>query len=557
PTSERPPRRRAVARRSEVVTVASELRESSPRPEPVVAAFDFGSNSFHLLVVRGHPDRSFDVLLSEKEMLRLGEEVGLSGKFSPDAISRAAEVATRFHSLAVNLGADEFVCVATAAFREAENASTMVEAIRAACGLDVSVISGHREAELIFHAVRSFVHVGAAPIVAADLGGGSLEISVGDQRQQYFGASLRLGVGRLIAKYPPSDPPTRREIATLRRYVIQQLGPVSERARDYVPTRLVVTSGSFNALVRTAEFERFGGDPEQIKKANEPVILDVDAIEGIEGIVLGRTAKARLDHPAIDTRRNDQLPYGYILLRMLIETTGVTEVVASPWALREGLVLDALERRADFEFSFGVEELRSGSVKALAGRFLPDLTHVTHVARLAVSLGAQLPRSLALEAPDLELLSYACLLHDIGESIAQDNHDRHSAYIVESVRLRGFSREEKAIIASLVRYHRRGTPKASEYPPFGLLDHRRRERFMTMLAVLRVADALDRSHQSFVHEVSMADHGDSAVLEVHCVGDVTLELYGIRRKGQLLEKVLGRVLEISVVSDDVATDEDP
>jgi exopolyphosphatase/guanosine-5'-triphosphate,3'-diphosphate pyrophosphatase len=539
-------------RRAETAPSRAEYRESSPRPEPVVAAFDFGSNSFHLLVVRGHPDRSFDVLLSEKEMLRLGEDVGISGKFSPSAIARATEVATRFHALAVNLGADEFVCVATAAFREAENAASMVESIRAACGLEVAVISGHREAELIFHAVRSFVHVGSAPIVAADLGGGSLELSVGDQRQQYFGASLRLGVGRLLAKYPPADPPTGAELATLRRYVAQQLGPVAERARDYAPQRLVVTSGSFNALVRTAEYEQFGGNPDQIKKVNEPVILGVDAIEGIERIVLGRAAKARLDHPAIDTRRNDQLPYGYVLLRMLIEATGVAEVVASPWALREGLVLDALERRADFEFSFGVEELRSGSVNALAGRFLDDLTHVNHVARLATSLGAQLPRSLALDATDLELLGYACVLHDIGESIAQENHDRHSAYIVESVRLRGFSREEKAILASLVRYHRRGTPKASEYAPFGVLDHRRRERFMTMLAVLRVADALDRSHQSFVHEVTIADQGDRAVLEVRCVGDITLELYGIRRKGQLLEKVLGRDLAVSVIAEERA-----
>lgn len=522
---------------------ASYEQRTVPCPEPLVGAFDLGSNSFHLLVVRAKADRSFDILLSEKEMLRLGEEVGRTGRFSADAITRAIEVLAEFKAKASNVGCDEFVACATAAFREAENGDEMVEAIENATGLRVQVISGHREAQLIFLAVRSSTHIGLAPIVSADLGGGSLEISVGDQRQQYFGTSLRLGVGRLMSKFPHHDPLTPEEHATIRQYIQDALKPVMTRAIDFAPGALVVSSGSFNSLLKLAEYER-EAKSEGLREGRTS--LSAKEVLAVEAIVSKQGAEDRLKHAAIDAKRNDQLPIAFIVLKELLDSLPVQEVSSSQWALREGIVLDALSRREDFEFSYGVEELRIGSARSVASKFLSDTSHVFCVAEHCDRLVRDLGDCLGLDHTEAEVLSCAAILHDIGEAISQDNHDKHSAYIVEAGKLRGFTKEEIAMLSTLVRYHKRGVPKYTEHPSVRLLSARGKKILSPLLGLLRIADALDRSHQGYVKEVRSTVAGRELILELEVDGDVALEIFGLRKKAQLLESWLGVGLQIKV-----------
>src|SRR5205085_8676870 len=98
-------------------------------------------------------------------------------------------------------------------------------------------------------------------------------------------------------------------------------------------------------------------------------------------------------------------------------------------------------------------------------------------------------------------LEHASWLHDIGEHIAVDNHDRHTAYLIEHGRLRGFSPEEVIMLASIGRFHRRNSPKPSSYEPLRQLNDEDRERVTRLTAILRIADALDRSHSDSVADV--------------------------------------------------------
>ncbi len=529
---------------------------SPPSPDPIVGALDLGSNSFHLLVVRAHADRSFDILISEKEMLRLGEEVGVSGRFSMPSIQRAVEVVRRFRSMAETLGCWEFTVCATAAFREAENCEEMVGAIERATGLKVSVISGFREAELIYLAIRSALPIGTIPVVTADLGGGSLEMSIGDQWQQYCGTSLRLGVGRLMSKFPHHDPlwdPERREI---RSYIREHLEPFVRRIVEFQPNRLIVSSGTLNTIVALADDERHKRESRKLETTVPRGIREVSAedVRALSDLISASTPQQRLRRLGIDEKRNDQLPIGYLVLCEILDMSGLDTILASPWAMREGIVLDALSRRSDFEFTYDVGELRLGSIRAVAGRFLASTAHVEHVARLTTQLGDALGGVLHLDRSDLELLFCAALLHDIGEAVSQDGHDRHSAYLVESVDLRGFTAEERAILSTLVRYHKKGSPKLAEHQALGAIPPQRRERIPAQLGLLRVADALDRAHQGSVRSVSTEISSDELALVVNTESDITHEINGIRKKGSLLESVLGRRIRVDVVPEVVGLD---
>src|SRR4051812_43037104 len=165
-----------------------------------IAALDLGSNSFHLLVVEAHADGTFVPLVREKEVLRLGDVVTREGRLTDEACERAVAAVRRFKSLADGIDADELVACATSAVREADNGAELVDRVFEDTGVSVDVISGRDEARLIFGAVRASVVIDPGPAVCFALGGGSLEVMVGDNGGLLWSTSVHLGVARLTAE---------------------------------------------------------------------------------------------------------------------------------------------------------------------------------------------------------------------------------------------------------------------------------------------------------------------------------------------------------------------
>ena len=200
-----------------------------------IAALDLGSNSFHLLVVETRPDGSFVPLVREKEMLRLGDVVAREGVLTDEAIEAAIDTVRRFKTMADIQQIDEIVAMGTAALREAANGPAAVERIEEETGVTIKVVSGIREAQLIFDAVRASVLIDPGPALCADLGGGSLELSVGDRLGLMYATSLHLGVGRLTAELVRTDPPTKKDRSRLRDRISRSLRRGSRRRAGLRP----------------------------------------------------------------------------------------------------------------------------------------------------------------------------------------------------------------------------------------------------------------------------------------------------------------------------------
>jgi len=202
-----------------------------------IAALDLGSNSFHLLVADVHPDGTFEAVTREKEMLRLGDDVARDGRISPAAADRAVASVRRLRQLADASGAQEVIAKATSAIRTADNGSDLVDRIEAETGVEVEVISGLEEARLIFAAVRASLVLEPAPALCIDIGGGSVEISIGDAAGLRWGTSVPLGVGRLTAELVASDPPSRSDRnaldARIRRILSGVVADVRRRSRRW------------------------------------------------------------------------------------------------------------------------------------------------------------------------------------------------------------------------------------------------------------------------------------------------------------------------------------
>jgi exopolyphosphatase/guanosine-5'-triphosphate,3'-diphosphate pyrophosphatase len=504
-----------------------------------IAALDLGSNSFHLLVADAHPDGTFEPLVRDKEMLRLGSVVAATGQIGEAAGAAAVDVVRRFRAQAESLEAEDLVVCATAALREARDSALIVDRIEAETGTKVRVISGREEARLIFGAVRASVVIDPGPALALDLGGGSLELMVGDANKLAWSTSLKLGVGRLTTDLVRGDPPNAGDRRRLVHAVSTAIGRVLPEIAKLEPRLAIGSSGTLETLVRLAAGRRGGPVPASVNQ----LMVSARELDVLTQDLLRMTSAERAALPGVDSRRADLLPAGALLAMTVLDLTGLVEFVGCEWALREGMVLDAIASHSRAEWGGEPRAMRRESVLSLCRRCGWNEAHATKVSRLATELFDGTANLHRLDREDRELLELGALLHDIGEHVAMEGHERHTAYLIENGRLRGFRPDETAVLACLGRFHKRGTPKMS-FEPYSHLSGANRDRVTALVALLQVADALDRSHGGPVRDIEVYTSPGLVEVVVHADDDIDLELWGLRRKRELFERVFSCRLEV-------------
>src|SRR3954447_17240927 len=507
-----------------------------------IAALDLGSNSFHLLVADVHPDGTFEPVSREKEMLRLGDDVARYGRISESSADRAVASVRRLRQLADGLDVQEVIAKATSAIRTAANGSELVDRIEAETGVEIEVIDGLEEARLIFAAVRASIVLEPAPALCVDIGGGSVELVGGDAAGLRWATSVTLGVGRLTAELVQSDPPSKADRDALERRIRAELHPVVDEIRSRAPHMAVGLSGTINDLARLAA----AGDDGDVPASANALRITGERLRALQHRIVRMTTAERRRLPGIEEKRAELLPAGATLLAIIFDVFGINEMVTSDWALREGIVLDAVQVHDPDDWSDDPRALRRAAVAGLARRCGSDPAHSQHVTRLALSIFDQTRALHALGDDDREMLEYATRLHDIGQHVSRKGHHRHAAYLIDHAQLRGFSPDEIEFLAALVRHHRRGDIKASEARA-AALDKTARERLRKLAAILRLADGLDRGRRGIVTDVDVQIGTDLVVLRLHTRDNAELELWGVRRRRELFEKVFERELEATVV----------
>jgi exopolyphosphatase/guanosine-5'-triphosphate,3'-diphosphate pyrophosphatase len=300
-----------------------------------VAALDLGSNSFHLQVA-DVVDGRVDQVTRQKEMLRLGSTLAEQGRLGEEAIARAVASAAGLVEVARRHGAHRIVAGGTDALRRAPDGVELVERVRAATGVQVAVLSGDEEAELIFAAVRARLLHGRRRVLALDLGGGSLEVMVGSGAGLDWSASLPLGVARLTSQLVRSDPPSASDRDRVAAAVEGELAPHLPWIRRFAPHQAVGTAGTLLTLIRLAA-EGAADDGRRLPAA--PASLG--ALRALAGRLLAMDSGERRKLPGVEGGRADLLPAGIVACVTALEGAGLDSIIPCDWSLRDGMILAA------------------------------------------------------------------------------------------------------------------------------------------------------------------------------------------------------------------------
>ncbi|MDT3438660.1 MULTISPECIES: Ppx/GppA phosphatase family protein [unclassified Pseudofrankia] len=311
----------------------------APPAQPMrLGVIDIGSNTVHLLVVDAHHGAAPRPAASARVPLRLVELLDGGGALSVSGEHALIDCIRDLRRQAEELAVFDLVAFATSALRDATNSDEVLARLRSVTGVAVEVLPGEDEARLTFLAVRRWLGWSAGRLLAMDIGGGSLEIGAGMDEEPDVVASLPLGASRLTRDWLPTDPPSHRQLAELRRYVRAQIAPVVGKLYHVgEPTRAVATSKTFRSLARIAGAEPYSRGP-YVRR-----VLRRTDLEAAAKTVCRMPSAVRVSLPGVSASRAGQLAAGAVVAVETMDLLSVDEVEICPWALREGIILRRLD----------------------------------------------------------------------------------------------------------------------------------------------------------------------------------------------------------------------
>ena len=286
-----------------------------------IAAIDIGTNSVHMIVVRVRPDLSFEMIDREKAMVRLGAG-GLDGRaLTPEAMSAALQALSKFKRIADSHQVDEILAAATSATREARNGGEFLARLESETGIRPRVISGVEEARLIHQAAVYGVDVGGGRAVVIDIGGGSVEITLGTVSSLQLARSFKIGTIRLTERFVRSDPLSERDERKIVKHVLGEIDRYCEQILAAGFDRVIGTSGTILSIGAVAATAARGAAPAELRNLHV-------AVKQIRRV---RRQVAELDLvPALLTADDKLLPVANHGSYVAVAAPGVDIFVAAP-----------------------------------------------------------------------------------------------------------------------------------------------------------------------------------------------------------------------------------
>lgn len=503
------------------------------------ASIDIGSNSIRLLVAEAAEDGSLRDLVSARQVVRLGASVFREGKLSQAAIAEACGVLGGMAAEFRRHDVAGIRAVGTAALRDASNRTEFLDRAAEALGVPVEIISGLEEARLVNRGVQARWPQGRRKVLITDIGGGSAELIYSDSGHVSEAFSKPLGAVRMTEMFLKSDPPQPRELVRMEKYVEERFAPAVERLRGIKMERLIVTSATGAAAVCAANNIR-----RQRREHADRLAATARQIRELYAELGSQPIETRRKMVGIGPRRAEIVVAGIGVLNYLIGALEMPRVYYSAAGVRDGIVADLIHRKVGREPDRLDGDQRRLAL-TMARRYGLSGPHVKQVARLAGMLFEALHPVHALPPGDGRILEAAAYLYNIGHYVNESRHHHHSYYLVMNSDLSGFTDRERAMIANLCRYHRKGLPQSTHVEMQPLDDAARRT--VTLLApLLRLAVALDQSQEQLVARVTAATGEPAVQIRVHSRRDCDLELYYADQTAQVFRQVFNRDLRVTL-----------
>jgi exopolyphosphatase/guanosine-5'-triphosphate,3'-diphosphate pyrophosphatase len=392
----------------------------------------------------------------------------------------------------------------------------------------LEVITGSEEARLVHLAVGSRVDLSGGQWILADLGGGSVEVSLVDDAGILWSESHTMGSVRLLEELAGSEKDPGRFQRLLAEYISVLRIPAP--AQYWEPSGFIATGGNIEALASLGVAEV---DDRGVRR------LTVRDLESVIDMISRMSYRERMEDLNLREDRADVILPAAMVYHRLAQLIGVDEVIVPNVGVKEGILLDMVDDKAFHDrYEARAEKQLIQAAVSLGRRYMFDEAHGLKVGALATDLFDQLKDLHQLSLGDRLVLLAASILHDVGMYISRAGHHKHSMYIISESELPGLSENQILLAANVARYHRKGPPE-QRHEPFMRLPPKARSKVPLLAGILRIADSLDRQQRQLVKTVDAKVEGRTLRLTLGGQGDLMLERWAVSKRSGLFTEALG------------------
>lgn len=502
---------------------------------------DIGTNSIKLFIAEKEDDDSIKIIESLKNFIPLGMDTFSKGRISQESINRTISILEKYNDKLKEYSITNFKVIATTAIREALNRDVFTDTVNRRTNFNVEVLS---VGDVVYY-IDGYLHqklkdkypIYNKNLIIAELGSGSLDISFMSRGYILSSIGLPLGtlkikqlMGKLDGSLKENYEAIRENIECEFDYLKRQMPPIviddiiliDETYSLYLPKILSIEKSETSfLLVDEANIDKF------VDKVTNMNLEDISKEYNI---------------PADNA---ETFPGYAIILATFVKLSKNKDIRILDVPLAEAVLADMI---LDFEISQKYSKTNQllSIANAMCIKFNANIEHSHQVAKLSEMLFNSLKDLLGLKKGELLYLLLASYLHDVGLFIYNRAHHKHSEYIVSNFNFFRLSSEEIKIIACISRYHRKGFPSESHFL-YNSLPKDKQVLVQKLSSILRMANALDRSHKQKVKEIELKLNRSQEInLTVFVSGNFILEKIDFVEKKNMFEDVSGFKMHLKV-----------
>ena len=518
------------------------------RMNQLFAAIDIGSHRLQMKIVEISREGGVRVLENVDLLVPLGRDTFRDGKLSFASVRATCEAIAGFARLMKDYGVPDSRVVATSALREASNRDYMIDQIRRLTGFDVEIINNAQEKFLTLQAIkrraRGWSLLGPEEaLLVLDIGAGSVQLSLFEAMKLVSSQSMKLGALRIQEAMSRMEQHTLRFAAVLEEYIEAHVESVEPFRGSGEKTRYAVVTGESDAIARLAAREA----PTLQRREDGMTVLSRSLFEKVYRRVIDLSAEELAGQCGLSQAGADVIAPALILIRKFFDKSGADELLLPHVTLVDGLVA---EHAATHRGRAGLEAFEAdilSNATHLAERYRYHEPHTRYVTEAALLLYDRLRPVHGMQPRDRFLLWLAALLHDIGKFVAADPHAQYSYNLIRAFQLAGLSDVELAMVANIARFHSSEEPDI-DHDSLRKLAIPERIKTVKLIAMLRLADALDTSHRQKIGHLQVELDDQQVMVRGASRLDTALERWTFQTKTGYFREVFGLTPVLRVVN---------
>jgi exopolyphosphatase / guanosine-5'-triphosphate,3'-diphosphate pyrophosphatase len=497
----------------------------------LIAAIDVGSHALRMKIGELKKNGEFRELESFRKIAVLGHDTFTTQKVSFDSVERTCDILKDFKKIMKDYNVTRYIAMATSAIREARNRDYIVDQIRIKTGIEVKVISNSEEQYLTHKALKcklpDYDHITNEGAVLIVIGAGSIQIATYKDGQLQTSQNVKMGALRIREMLSSIEKNSTKFHKVLEEYIQVNLEALDIFNHDTQYQHLIAVGGEMSIIS-----EMLGNVGEHlVEHINKNTFIDFsDRIVGLS------VDEIRKDYGVKKERAEIIMPSVLLFKQFIDRTLGDTLIVPNI-TLADGIIRLMYEESQQLTIQDETIADILANARIISSKYNANIKHHEYLERAARFIFDKTKRIHGLRDEKL-LLRIACILHDVGKYISLDLYQIHSYAIIHKLELFGMSEAQMEMIANISRYQSGNEPSIQDFS-FARLREKERVVVAKLVAIIRLATALDATHMQKLKLIDIKMMNGELVIRCQTNQDCTLEEWTFKEKATYFKEVYG------------------